>query len=110
MKRQKTSENEALREYTVATTNAWVELVSSAQTASSAGIAAEYAEEYYNEIHSRYMLSAESISALMDAEADKIDAQSSYTTAKFDFLKNISELIYLTGLESSSKLIEILKE
>ncbi len=106
----KTSEDEALREYTVETANAWVELVSSAQAVSSAGIALEYAEEYYNEINARFMLSAESISTLMDAEADKIDAQSSYTTAKFDFLKNISELIYLTGLESSNRLIDILKE
>ncbi len=99
---------ETEREYLLKTETAWSDLISSAHEAKASELAYEFAREYYSEIHERYMLSAESISSLKDAEADMIKAETNWITARFTFLKNLSSMVYITGTGNEAALLEIM--
>ena len=100
--------DEARRKYSLEINSAWLNLLSSAQAAYSAGLAADYADEYYNEVYERYMLASETVSSLKDAESDKTAAKTSFLKAKYDFLQTISAILYLLGFENENRLFEFI--
>jgi len=100
---------DARRVYSLEIRSAWLNLLSSAQAAYSAGLAADYADEYYNEVYERYMLASETVSSLKDAESDKIAAETSFLNAKYDFLQTISTILYLLGFENENRLFEFIE-
>lgn len=101
---------QAEKNYTLNVQKSWAELISSFKATEAAEIAQEYAEEYYNAVYQRYLLSAESLSTLKDSEADRIDAETTYISSRFDLLKNLSKLLYTTAIENSETFLLLLKQ
>lgn len=98
------------KDYTLNVQKSWAELISSFKATKAAEIAQEYAEEYHNAIYQRYLLSTESLSTLKDSEADRINAETAYISSRFDFLKNLSRLLYTTAIENSETFLLLLNQ
>ncbi|WP_319561917.1 TolC family protein [Marispirochaeta sp.] len=102
------SSGEMYREYFLNVESSWSDLISAARTAISAATAYEYAEELHRETREMYQLSVKSLSDLTDAEAILISYRNTLISARFDFMKCISDLVCVIGLKDEETLWEII--
>jgi len=103
------SSSETRRTYVLGIESAWNDLISAARTAVSAGAALEYAEELYKETLEMYNLSAGSLMDLRDAEATLVTNRNTCSSARFDYLKSVSNLVSILALEDENLLWEIIR-
>jgi outer membrane protein TolC len=85
-----------------------LDLVSAIHQIESARISLSYAQEHYDGVFEKFRLSAATLSDLSDAEALLSTARSQDISSRFAFYRSWTSLIYLTGEEKESGLLELM--
>jgi outer membrane protein TolC len=88
---------------------ALLDLVSALHRIESAGVSLAYAEQHYEGVFEKFRLSAATLSDLSDAEALLSSARTGEISSRFAFYRSWTSLIYLTGEEKESGLLDLFR-
>lgn len=90
--------------------SACLSLFTSAKAVESGRLSTESAWETWQQMRERFEQGLVSSSDLLSTEVMVISSDNNYVSAKQNFLKSITSLVQLTGIEDKNKLIEIIEK